>query len=238
MTVEIRRGRLASLFNDRNDDYSDEAEVEVEPYIQFDMQEPGHCLLLVGRGKSGKTTMMRWLYHVNKKIGAFDYVVVMCNSPQIHTAYSWVPQKLRQPYSAATLKYLLQIQEAYIKRGTPKRLLLIMDDIVGSVNLHNGENKQLIEKLTATGRHFNILTAILVQHYHRVPPTVRSNAWYTLICNPSTKDVKEFYDQYHTHDTLTECQSFMKSCARDHTFAYVCSDDDEPRLVRVPADCV
>jgi hypothetical protein len=168
-----------------------------------------------------------------KNVPLFNEVLVLCDSPAI-TSYNWVNPRNRMQYSHEVIENLLKAQKELIAKGVKRRVLLILDDIIGGRSWHTGKGKLIMDTLASRGRHFNILTCILTQHYFGVPPSVRTNAWITLMCNPTDKDTKEFYSQYGTHDSYQECNQWLKQCAKNYVFAYVRTDDLKPKLFKVP----
>lgn len=249
--LTIKRG--GSIWNGGNrttmsgsDDEQEDEEYQIDDKILFGSPKDfGHMVLLCGRGRSGKTTAVKHLYRMNKTmrgIGAdgsvktvplFHDVIVLCDSPAI-SSYTWVNKANRMRYSHEVVENLLHAQEQSLKKGIKRRVLLILDDIIGGRSWHTGTGKQVFDTLSTRGRHFGILTCILTQHYFGVPPSVRTNSWITLMCNPTDKDTKEFYSQYGTHDSYQECHQWLKQCAKNYVFAYVRTDDLKPRLFKVP----
>lgn len=252
--LTIKRG--GSIWNganrvNRQDDDEEQEDSEFQEYqvddsISFGNPKTwGHLVLMCGRGKSGKTTAVKHLYRCNKSmrgvsadgtvktVPLFHDVIVLCDSPAIST-YTWVNKKNRMRYSHEIIENLLRAQEQLLKKGVKRRILLILDDIIGSRSWHHGDGYRLMNTLATRGRHFGILTCILTQLYTGVPPSVRQNAWITLMCNPNSKDTKEFFSQYGTHDSQQECDRWMKQCAKNYVFAYVKVDDGQPKLFKVP----
>lgn len=252
--VTIKRGgslfdgpvRASATATEDEDEDTDNVQYKINSVLKFGPNKKwGHMILLCGRGKSGKTTLVKHLFRCNritvgrsrdgevKRVPTFDEVLVLCNSPAIDS-YTFVCKSNRMQYNHQIVEKLFKQQQELLEQGVKRRVLLIFDDIIGAANFHSGPGKRVMDSLSTRGRHYGILTIVLTQHYKGIPPSVRGNAWYTFLCNPTDGDVKEFYSQYGSHDTLEECKQWLKQCARNYTFAYVSSDDQEPKLFKVP----
>lgn len=146
--------------------------------VEIDLAQPTIYLCVARRG-SGKSEMMRYLYHHFK--GYYSTVFVVCPTEKTGLGF-WkqqgVPEdNIQTAYSDAWANKLMDKLEEKNKGKTKAdgfRTLLILDDACNeSVKFHSLHS---IRRLAGRSRHFLLSTLISSQTLTSVPPTLRINA--------------------------------------------------------------
>ena len=173
-------------------------------------------IVIVGDSKAGKSTKIIKLLEEIKD----DYSIVIVVS---ETA---IPTKIFQGlvhegfifdnFNKLNIKKLIDIQDEYQKKKSPdkpmRKILIIMDDILGDVTWKNSQD---FKNIFFSGRNHGIYLIFSVQFMHAIPPQIRSNISYLLILNVKTnKDIKTFFDIFWDAsygDSMKECGNFLRA---------------------------
>lgn len=144
------------------------------------------CILLaVGFCNSGKTVSIRYTV---KTCNNFDFIIVISNTAEFNGDYEYLKDlKIKHRiYNGSkcneVIELLLKIQEENHKNNKKNKVLLICDDIMGSLN-----TSDTFKKLCSTYRHFNISLFITTQ-----------------FCNNSTTYIRELANYVYCFDQRTE----------------------------------
>jgi len=138
-------------------------------------------MLVDGIRNSGKTYMMEQVIPLLVEKNKISKTILISGTGKIQNNFKFVKKNDR--YEPAEMSEvigkLLAIQKRKAKENKkkPPRVMLILDDVVGTSS--NGKrlryNKEL-EFLYIGGRHYNIDIITLVQNLLAVPPSIRSNS--------------------------------------------------------------
>lgn len=136
-------------------------------------------LAIIGRTKSGKSTIARsLLYHIRKK---FDYALVLCGSKK--DAKKWerhVPGLfVHTGFNAAALSKILAMCEKAEDMGQPKRAVIIVDDALYSSST---KNSGVMEDLACRGRQANILTIAMMHDVKDAAMKNRGQLCMVMLC--------------------------------------------------------
>jgi hypothetical protein len=121
--------------------------------------------------------------------------------PPTHVFNGWMP---------AVVNKLMHSQEKeVIKHGREKahRLLLILDDVIGSL----APTDATIGKLYTLGRHFNITIMTLLQYSKGVlSPTLRCNSDYLFLGRLSTQALGVLYETVHFEGSQSDFLKYVQ----------------------------
>ena len=166
--------------------------------IPFEEANVNLCGLIsiIGKTKSGKTTLLRSLINQLMKKGLFrTYVFSSTAEIYRYTDYDFcLPQNVRKIdmkkiREIKARQEVLAVKATKDKRVEPKWIAIVLDDFIGDeqCNLLT-KIASVISSLAVSGRHYKICTIILSQHLNKLPPVVRLQSTYIFVtkCNMST----------------------------------------------------
>ena len=166
---------------------------------QFKLNTP--CLaIMVARRGSGKSYLMRYLLYCMTKAKKFDAVILISPTAAFNGEYSGIlPEKnIIAKFSAEYIYTLLEAQKKIIAKGKINRICLILDDCLGSVKFNN----PIFDLLSTTGRHYQLSVFCLMQHYKKIPPSMRGNADYAFILGSiGSQIIQHLYEEYSPENT-------------------------------------
>ena len=127
--------------------------------------------LLLGKTHSGKSMILKYIMYQIHRRRPFDFGISFSKT-YFNGSCNFVPK--RHQYSEfkedLVIKFM-EIMKQYKQQGIEKHAYLILDDMIGSVNL-----KTSIWDIIATQiRHYNISVFITSQYIKKLPPILRSN---------------------------------------------------------------
>jgi hypothetical protein len=92
----------------------------------------------------------------------------------------------------------LEQQKKLIAKNKTNRVCLILDDCLGSVKFNN----PIFDLLSTTGRHYQLSVFCLMQHYKKIPPSMRGNADYAFILGSiGSQVIQHLYEEYSPENT-------------------------------------
>lgn len=100
---------------------------------------------------TGKTVMCSVLIQRLLKSKKVDMVLVMSQTQHVNDDYKFLPARLRQPFSEAVIKKLMDKQGKILKKKRDE-ILLVLDDVLSD---KEAEKSRFVKKLYTLGRHYN-----------------------------------------------------------------------------------
>ena len=151
----------------------------------------GHAFIITGMTKTGKTHLVKLLVRRNAML--FNRIFWWSPTANLQNL-DFLPRKsIRNEITETALNSLLNGQEKAPYIST----LLVLDDVVGSLNM----NSKIIERLATSPRHYGLTLILVSQNLKKIPVTLRDNA-----VSIFTAALKE-----HQITTMHELQSNFKS---------------------------
>lgn len=149
--------------------------------------------LISGNTECGKSVLLMYLLQLAmlRKNPLFQKILLYCPTFQMQPLYretlpvEWCKSNFDLKDEMDRL-FLSQEQE-FINKGSNKRILVIVDDVVGLMG-----SSMTLERMASSGRHFNMTIIVLTQHLKGlVSPTIRSNCRYMICgkCIDSSREV-------------------------------------------------
>ena len=207
-------------------------------YLQFPS-----ILLAVGFCNSGKTVSIRYTI---KTCNCWDFIIVISNTAQFNGDYDFLKEKgiKHRIYGASDIggiiEKVLKIQADNIKKGIKQNVLLVLDDIMGSLNTCDA-----FKKLTSTYRHMMLSLFITTQFCNNSTTYVRELANYVYCFDQRTEQSKKaIYSSYFSDvGTLAEFkklfsglkpfQFFFIDRIKKRRFKFICPFDG-PKKEELP----
>lgn len=138
------------------------------------------CILIAGKSNSGKTVLFKKFIELHNS--KFDLKIMVSTTAHINKEYSDIEfDAIIHPDHLEPLEKLITVIEGVIKKGYDIKTLVVVDNFVGSLNVHNGSGGKIFDKLSSQGRHLGITTIFLTQRLTKVSPTVRDNTNFAFI---------------------------------------------------------
>lgn len=139
-------------------------------------------ILLIGSTMTGKTNLLKWL--ILKKL-RFQYDLIILYSGYLDPDdYDFLPRENMFEDKVIFKNKINELMEENkrIKESgeKPPYILVILDDIVGSLSRNKMEDMLLYEKIASRGRHLNIYCVFAIQNITLVTPTIRNNSHYII----------------------------------------------------------
>ena len=161
-------------------------------------KKPCFSLFLVGYPGSEKTTAIRNICKGSIVKNKCDYI--MAFTPTYFSedgSYDFIPKgQISGDYTEDKIKKIMQTQKSRIQQGKKSRLLLILDDCLGSVNFKSDTLKELI----SNRRHYKISIVIGVQYIKALPPMMRIQTDYLMLYKLSSKESMRMIGYMWLHD--------------------------------------
>ena len=158
-----------------------------------------HCsYLVIGKSGSGKSNAVIHMLTSKKLLGGvFDVILYLCDSPDdLFKENLKIPtENFIKDFTDEWMENLIEKQKNNIeKKGIDKtkNILLIFDDILSKRKFLNGN---LIKKLVAECRHYNMSCIFNTQSYKNVPRVVRINCRGLILFPSSLGEVEKFAEE-------------------------------------------
>ena len=179
---------------------------------------PGLNILSAKPG-SGKSSLIKFeLYKgaVNKK---YDYAIIFTKN--IDDDYDKIIDEKFIYYNFTDKDFakILKYQQENNNNQDGPKLLLIFDDVIGSIDF----NSKLMTILVTRYRHFNIGVVFSTQYIIRIPSTIRECASKSFIFYQETKNsIKACYDSYgQSFGSLTKFREYLLKNTDNYQFIVV-----------------
>ena len=160
---------------------------------------------------------------VQKK--TYDYAIIFsCN---VDDKFEEIIEKqyIYFGYKDSNLAKILKFQKEQVDNGEPLKLLLIFDDVIGSINF----NSPLIKMLITRYRHFNVGVVFSTQYLYMIPPPIRECCSKAFIFYQETKrSIDACYETYGGgFENSKQFRNYMIENTKDHHFIVCNSKNSE-----------
>jgi ABC-type dipeptide/oligopeptide/nickel transport system ATPase component len=161
-----------------------------------------------GSNGSGKSYFTKYLVQT---LNPFDYIVVISNTAGFNGDYDYLPTNSKicnTLHYEAVIQKLMQIQKNNVQMGKKKKVLLIFDDIMGSV-----KDSKVLKTLISQNRHFGISIVFCIQYINMAATYLREISLYDVIFDLKTNNsLKACYENYFISDFDTFNEFKKKIC--------------------------
>lgn len=139
-------------------------------------------ILLIGSTMTGKTHLLKWL--VLKKLRKQYDLIILFSGYLDPDDYDFLPREHMFEDKIMFKNKIEQLmsENKRIKESgeNPPYILVILDDIVGSISRNKLDDMMLYEMIASRGRHLNIFAVFAIQNITLVTPTIRNNSHYII----------------------------------------------------------
>ncbi len=101
----------------------------------------------------------------------------------------------------------------YQNRHKKTKTLLILDDLIGSVNM--GRNN-IFDRIASTSRHMNLSVIFIVQHITSISTVIRNNSKYLFVTHVKLNNLQKLYEMVDGFDNFNEFKEFYKEHNDDY----------------------
>lgn len=143
-------------------------------------------IVIVGRTKSGKSTLLKYFTQKLKETLGITHVFIFTGTHGLNPIYNdW--SKYVYPLSMGRVKGLIQLQSELAERAQKNpnmlfpKILVIVDDFVGAISFRKKEVYESFNLLATQGRYRGIVTAYVAHKYTALTDIVREAAEYILV---------------------------------------------------------
>jgi hypothetical protein len=164
----------------------------------FDIHEiPNDAtILLIGRRRTGKSFLTRWILYNKRKVFPFGLVMTQTKynkfwSTYIHKHSVW------GDYSSSTLGRLIKRQAALVNEnvwGVDPRVFVVLDDLAADSQLRSD---YMLRSFFYYGRHLKAFVVVTAQWFKALSPGCRENADYIFLFGmTNVNELEAIYEEY------------------------------------------
>lgn len=151
--------------------------------VGIKLDEP-QSIFISGRCKSGKSVFAKWLLYIMYQNRIFDQLILVCPTAE----KNWPFVNKRHIVPAMTDEMVKKLLSSQDRLGAKMpRVLLVLDDIVGTTNLISPAYKSLF----STYRHRNITIILLSQKLKLIAADLRDSVDYPILFQLNNPDAYE-----------------------------------------------
>lgn len=163
-------------------------------------------ILVIGKRHSGKSFLIKHLlaYYSPR----FHKVFACSGTERVNKFYEktgLIPKEcIYEGYSEEFGERLiksLETSNSGLENEHQKRVLLILDDLVSTNNMHDSKT---VEYFFTCARHINLAVILISQHIHKVSPCVRSNCDVLFVGQQNSESVKTLSSKFRVGKISTD----------------------------------
>lgn len=170
----------------------------------------------IGATSSGKTSLMiDMMYHVRHR---FSRVIAICGSKDTEQEFAQHISDLCiwDKFDAERLDLIYNQQERFVFMGTPKPLLVILDDFMYQSSVI--KKAEILNRIFMNGRHARILFFVSMQYCKSLLPQMRQQTRMVFMMaekNPANR--VKLYDSFNTcFNDREQFDALMQSLTKDY----------------------
>lgn len=175
-------------------------------------------ICVLGATASGKTVLVRSL--IKTFGGNFTDITILTGS-EYTTDWNGLPVTPIK-ITNDSVDNVIQFAYACKKRGHHRRILLILDDWIGSISSTKGS---VFSKLATSGRHLGISTVWICQHQRAIDPKIRLNLTEWIVMGCQTPKVIDGLTEVVSMPKATFLTKYRK--LKRYDFVYINTPDQK-----------
>ena len=132
----------------------------------------GYFILIMGKRGSGKTSVaLDFMYYLQ---GHVDYAIAISATASVSNVLKSIipPVFVHKSGSPEFISKLMTTQRKFIEQGSPKRMVLFIDDMAFDKKFLASEE---FSELIFNGRWYNVTVILTTQYSKAMPPGIRTN---------------------------------------------------------------
>ena len=200
---------------------------------EFEFETPFLISCIAKRG-SGKSVLTKYLVRHWIGEGLFQEVFAFTNTNEVNNEYDYLKKKnILDRFDEKKLVKLMEIQKKAIKKygkksNKVKKILIIMDDIIGSLD----KGSKALREIITQGRHYMISLILNIQISKKeISPEFKQNSDYFLVGYNNRSSYKALYDEFQFDGNLSQFCEFLHNNVTDHNFVlYINKVIDDPDI--------
>lgn len=177
---------------------------------------------IIGKRNSGKSYVLKHILLYEAHL--FSKILVCSSTESVNRFYSdIIPHK--HIYDSYTEEFGEKLINGLTRENSnkpkeeQKKVLLILDDLVGSTNFHSSKT---IAKMVSMGRHISLSLCVVSQYLNALSPIIRNNLDFLLIGQQNHSSVVLLRDQFQSGNiTRQEFIDMYYRCTVDFNFLVV-----------------
>jgi len=199
---------------------------------------PFMCILNAAKA-SGKSILTRYLLYVYAH--EFSYVTVISATALTGFYAEFIPQAfIHDKYEDSIVEAIIKKQETFKKAGKNIQTCLVLDDILADTNIRMEQRKaNIMSKLYAANRHWNISLIICSQKLTSLPRLCRDNVDFCCIGRTMRSAWDQIYQDFGNMPK-DEFYKMLEDGTRDYRFllytAQVKRASDHFKCFSVPSE--
>lgn len=164
----------------------------------FDIHEIANdaTILLIGRRRTGKSFLTRWILYNKRKIFPFGLVMTQTKYNKFWSTYI-NKNSVWGDYSANTLGKLIQRQAVLVNNniyGVDPRVFVVLDDLAADTQLRYD---YMLRSFFYYGRHLKSFVVVTAQWFKSLAPGCRENADYIFLFSMTNiNELDAIYEEY------------------------------------------
>lgn len=175
---------------------------------------PDAVVLLVGKRGTGKSTLLKDLmYHMRHKL---DFGLAMSPTEECTSDLSsYVPSScIYNDFMGDKVDALLEEQRKAVKKGSGRRVFLLLDDCMYDKKIMKGIN---VRNLFMNGRHRRIFFINCQQYVMDMPPDLRSQVDFVFVMRDNIRSNKEKLWKFFfgIFPSFNEFNTVMDNCTQN-----------------------
>lgn len=191
---------------------------------------PSLCTFYASSG-SGKTYYLKELLFHAMVRKDFKKIYIISPTAALPTS-GWSeiadPPFLMEEVCMEKIEKLILLNKAITEKGIHHPILIILDDILGSIQ---DFNNNIFTSIATRLRHYNVSIWITSQYFFKLPCVLRSNAHMSFIFRQtSDKNFKGIYDEIlcSHFNTQRECKKFIMDNTKE--YGVICVDNNSNNI--------
>ena len=190
-------------------------------------------IVILGKRNTGKSCMGKFVLNRLVAQGKVDIVYLFSTTESLSHSFDCLPPAF--VIGGLNMKFIQRVLDSQMKairskklgKDDPsiKKLLFVMDDLLGSVRQGSAE-QQLLDRLFCCSRHSNIGLMLLAQSARGLfSPTLRNNVDYLMVRQLNDNQLPSIYETVYYPGTYREFVRFYKEATEADSYAFLAYDN-------------
>lgn len=174
---------------------------------------------VASKRNTGKTLLISVLLMELLRQRKVDMVLVMSQTVHVNDDYAFLPERLRQKFSEATIQKLMD-KQAKVPKGKREQVLLVLDDVLSD---KDAEKSRYVRKLFVLSRHYDIHIILISQTSNvALSPQIKANSDYILYSRLNRHQLTALWESITNMDK----RDFIAySETNNKNFTFLCVDN-------------
>ena len=175
----------------------------------------------IAKRNSGKSFLTKYLVKYFIDNGQIDEVMAFTQTNDMNNEYDYLKKKyVFDRYDDDKMNKIMELQKKQIKKygkesKKVKNILIILDDVIGSLDAYS----PVIRRLITQGRHYNISLILNIQISKRELSTdFRANADIFIVGYNNRNTIKSLYEEFEFDGNLKDFINFIHKNTTDYNF--------------------